>query len=199
MPTIKRKSDPCAIRLVQRYGGIFDRTYTDFAVEPHNIRLCLCMNGLAPHRQYGRMYSCWLVILTPYNLPPRMCMSSEYIFLTMVIPGFFNPKHLIDVYLEQLIEELQNLWHVGMMQDNAKNEIFTMRAALMWTVNDLPAYGMAFVWSTASVMGCSVCMDVTRAFYLQNGRKAWYFDCHRQFLPRTIRTVGTKTHSLRIE
>ncbi|KAL0329354.1 UNVERIFIED_CONTAM: hypothetical protein Sradi_4922100 [Sesamum radiatum] len=31
-------------------------------------------------------------------------------------------------------------------------------------------------------MGCPVCIDDTRAFHLQNGRKACYFDYHRQFL-----------------
>ncbi|KAL0445976.1 UNVERIFIED_CONTAM: hypothetical protein Slati_1725500 [Sesamum latifolium] len=58
-----------------------------------------------------------------------------------------------------------------------------MRAALMWIVNELPAYGMTFGWRSAGVMGCPVCMEDTRAFYLHNGRKACYFDCHRQFLP----------------
>ncbi|KAL0427913.1 UNVERIFIED_CONTAM: hypothetical protein Slati_2966100 [Sesamum latifolium] len=52
-------------------------------------------------------------------------------------------------------------------------------AALMWTVNDLPAYGMAFGWSTVGVIRCPVCMEDTRAFYMQNSRKACYFDCHR--------------------
>ena len=37
-------------------------------------------------------------------------------------------------------------------------------------------------WSTASIMGCPAYMKDTRAFYLQNGRKACYFDCHSQFL-----------------
>ncbi|KAL0439230.1 UNVERIFIED_CONTAM: hypothetical protein Slati_2406000 [Sesamum latifolium] len=31
--------------------------------------------------------------------------------------------------------------------------------------------------------GMSDFMDDTRAFHLQYGRKACYFDCHRQFLP----------------
>ncbi|KAL0405918.1 UNVERIFIED_CONTAM: hypothetical protein Slati_3905700 [Sesamum latifolium] len=57
-----------------------------------------------------------------------------------------------------------------------------MEAALMWTVNDLPAYGMASGWSTAGVMGCPICMDDIRAFHLPHGRKACYFNCHRQFL-----------------
>ncbi|KAL0434385.1 UNVERIFIED_CONTAM: hypothetical protein Slati_2772800 [Sesamum latifolium] len=32
-------------------------------------------------------------------------------------------------------------------------------------------------------MGCPICMEDTQAFRLQHGRKACYFDCHRQFLP----------------
>ncbi|KAL0440442.1 UNVERIFIED_CONTAM: hypothetical protein Slati_2527200 [Sesamum latifolium] len=102
----------------------------------------------------------------------------------MVIPSLSNPKRLIDVYLEPLIEELWNLWHVAILtRDSAKDETFTMCAALMWTVNGLSAYGMASRWSFVGIMGCSVCMKDTRAFYLQNGRKACYFDCHKQFLP----------------
>ncbi|KAL0344274.1 UNVERIFIED_CONTAM: hypothetical protein Sangu_1314800 [Sesamum angustifolium] len=66
--------------------------------------------------------------------------------------------------------------------DHATDRAFMMRAALMWTVNDVPAYGMVSGWSTTGVIGCSICMDDTRAFHLQHGRKVCYFDCHRQFL-----------------
>ncbi|KAL0361020.1 UNVERIFIED_CONTAM: hypothetical protein Sradi_3786500 [Sesamum radiatum] len=68
------------------------------------------------------------------------------------------------------------------MHDHTKNRALMMRAALMWTVNDLPAYGMAYGWSTAGIMGCPICMDDTRAFHLQNDRKACYFNCHKWFL-----------------
>ncbi|KAL0433743.1 UNVERIFIED_CONTAM: hypothetical protein Slati_2708600 [Sesamum latifolium] len=84
----------------------FDRTHPDFPAESRNVRLRLCTDGFAPHGQYDRTYSCWPIILTPYNFPPEMCMSSEYMFLTMVIRGPSNPKRLIDIYLEPLIEEL---------------------------------------------------------------------------------------------
>ncbi|KAK4394091.1 hypothetical protein Sango_1879900 [Sesamum angolense] len=71
--------------------------------------------------------------------------------------GPSNPKRLINVYLEPLIEELLQLWHVGVrMYDHARDRAFMMQAALMWTVNDLPAYGMASGWSTVGVMGCSI-------------------------------------------
>ncbi|KAL2237855.1 UNVERIFIED_CONTAM: hypothetical protein Sindi_0977200 [Sesamum indicum] len=106
----------------------FDWTYPDFTAEPHNVRLGLCTDEFAPHGQYSLSYSCWSVILTPYNLPSGMCMSSEYMILTMVILGPSNLKRLINVYLEPLIEELQNLRHVGVLtHDSVKNEIFPMR------------------------------------------------------------------------
>ncbi|KAL0358085.1 UNVERIFIED_CONTAM: hypothetical protein Scaly_1494200 [Sesamum calycinum] len=172
MPTTRLRRDPCVIRLMQRQRH-FDRTYPDFAAEPRIVRLGLRMDGFAPHGQYDRTYSFWPVILTPYNFPPRMCMSFEYTFLTMVILGPSNPKHLICVYLEALIEELPNLWHVGILKhDHAKNETFRMCTALMRTVNDLLAYEIASGWSTARVMGCPVYIEDTHAFYLQNGRKA---------------------------
>ncbi|KAL0438814.1 UNVERIFIED_CONTAM: hypothetical protein Slati_2364400 [Sesamum latifolium] len=162
----------------------FDRTHSNFAVEPRNVRLDLCTDGFAPHGQYDRTYFCWPIILTPYNLPLGMCISSENIFLTIVISGSSNSKRLIDVYLEPLIEELQNLWHVGvLMRDSTRDGPFVMRTALMWTVNDLPAYGMPSGWSFAGVMECPVCMEDTRSFYLQNGKNTCYFDCYRQFLP----------------
>ncbi|KAL0322437.1 UNVERIFIED_CONTAM: hypothetical protein Sangu_1863000 [Sesamum angustifolium] len=59
-----------------------------------------------------------------------------------------------------------------------------MQATLMWTVDNLPAYGMASGWSTARVTGCPVWMDDTRAFHLQHGRNTCYFDYHMQFLPK---------------
>ncbi|KAL0445904.1 UNVERIFIED_CONTAM: hypothetical protein Slati_1718300 [Sesamum latifolium] len=82
-------------------------------------------------------------------------------FRTMVIPDLSIPKHLIDIYLEPLIEELMQLWH---------------------TVNDQLANGMAFGRSTEGVMGCPIYMDDTWAFHLQHDKKAYYFDCHKQFL-----------------
>ncbi|KAL0324633.1 UNVERIFIED_CONTAM: hypothetical protein Scaly_2430400 [Sesamum calycinum] len=101
----------------------------------------------------------------------------------MVIPGLSNSKRLINVYLEPLIEELLQLWHVGVRTYNhTTNQAFMMRAALMWTVNDLFAYGMASGWGIEGAMSCLVCMDDTRAFHLQHSRKACYFNYYRQFL-----------------
>ncbi|KAL0284229.1 UNVERIFIED_CONTAM: hypothetical protein Sangu_2838100 [Sesamum angustifolium] len=80
---------------------------------PRNIWLGLCTDGFVLHGQYGRTYSRWLVIITPYNFSLGMCMSSEYIFMMMVIPDPSDPIRPIDVYLEPLIKKLLQLWHVG--------------------------------------------------------------------------------------
>ncbi|CAH9075324.1 unnamed protein product, partial [Cuscuta epithymum] len=162
-----------------------DNIYPDFASDPRNVRLGLCSDGFAAHGQYGASYSCWPVILTTYNLPPGMCMKSPYMFLSLIIPGPMCPKKKIDVYLQPLIDELKHLWDEGSITyDVAKNEMFSMRAILMWTISDFPAYGMLSGWSTAGVLGCPICMENSKAFHLKYGGKACYFDCHRQFLPR---------------
>ena len=121
----------------------FDRIYPDFGSEPRNVRLGLCADGFAPHGQFGKTYSCWPVVVTPYNLPPGMCMKSEYMYLTLICPGPKNPKKNIDIFLQPLIDELKQLWDEGLPTfDVVNREQFLMRAALMWTINDFPAYGM---------------------------------------------------------
>ncbi|XP_012838845.1 PREDICTED: uncharacterized protein LOC105959319 [Erythranthe guttata] len=162
----------------------FDTSYPSFAVEPRNVRLALSSDGFSPYGQKSHPYSCWPVIITPYNLPPGMCMTTPYMFLSLVIPGPKSPGKNIDVYLQPLVNELNELWEVGVeTYDSFNKQNFQMRAALMWTINDFPAYGMLSGWSTHGVSSCPLCMGRSKAFFLKEGKKPSYFDCHRQFLP----------------
>ena len=77
----------------------FNRTYPNFASDLRNIRLGLCANGFTPNNQFSKLYSCWLVVVTPYNLPLEMCMKDPRLFLTYIILSPNNPKAKIDVYL----------------------------------------------------------------------------------------------------
>ena len=52
----------------------FDNSHPSFSAESRNVRLGLCTDGFAPFGHSGKQYSCWPVIVTPYNLPPWMCM-----------------------------------------------------------------------------------------------------------------------------
>jgi hypothetical protein len=56
----------------------FDDCHPDFANESRNVRLGLCFDGFTPFIQaYASPYSCWPVIVVPYNLPPEMCMTKS--------------------------------------------------------------------------------------------------------------------------
>ncbi|KAK2444001.1 hypothetical protein QL285_015063 [Trifolium repens] len=162
----------------------FNAMHPDFAEDPRNVRLGLCSDGFTLYIQASATpYSCWPVIVTPYNLPPDMCMTKPYMFLSCIIPGPSNPTDGIDVYLQPLIDDLKRLWIGESTYDIAKKENFTMRAALMWTINDFPAYGMLSGWSTHGKLACPHCMEHTKSFNLKKGGKASWFDCHRRFLP----------------
>jgi len=163
----------------------FDNVYPDFAADPRHVRLGLCSDGFTPYVQASTSpYSCWPVFLTPYNLSPEMCVTKPYMFLTCLIPGPTNPTKKIDVYLQPLIDDLQLLWNEGVFTyDIFGKENFVMRACLMWTINDFPAYRMLSGWGTKGKLACPHCMEDTKAFTLRHGAKASWFDCHRRFLP----------------
>ncbi|KOM47545.1 hypothetical protein LR48_Vigan07g124900 [Vigna angularis] len=157
----------------------FNRKHPSFASEPRNVRLGLCSDGFTPYIQASASpYSCWPVIVTPYNIPPEMCMTKPYMFLSCIILGPSNPKSLIDVYLEPLVDDLKKLWNGVWTYDVSRKQNFLMRAILMWTTNDFPAYGMLSGWSTHGRLACPHCMEHTKSFQLSYGRKSSWFDCH---------------------
>ncbi|VFQ76380.1 unnamed protein product [Cuscuta campestris] len=47
----------------------FNLSNPTFASEVRNVRLGLCTDGFQPFGQSGSQYSCWPVMVTPYNLP----------------------------------------------------------------------------------------------------------------------------------
>lgn len=162
----------------------FNTGHPEFAREKRNVYLGLCTDGFSPFGMSGRQYSLWPVILTPYNLPPDMCMQREFLFLSILVPGPKHPKRSLDVFLQPLIEELKHLWYNGVESyDISSRKNFTMRAVLMWTISDYPAYGMLSGWTTHGRLSCPYCMNRTDAFQLKHGRKTSWFDCHRRFLP----------------
>ena len=113
-----------------------------------------------------------------------MCMRPEFMFLSMVIPGPSSPGRNIDVCLLPLIDELTQLWSSrALTYDISRKKNFVMRAALMWTINDFPAYGMVSGWSTHGKLVCPYCMENNKAFMLTNEGKAFFFYCHHRFLP----------------
>ncbi|XP_057452582.1 uncharacterized protein LOC130744411 [Lotus japonicus] len=161
----------------------FDKCHRDFADDSRNTRLGLASDGFNPFRSMSLSHSTWPVILIPYNFPPWWCMKAEYSILSLLIPGPQSPGKNIDVFLQPLIEELKILWDSGVeTYDSSLNQTFQMRAALLWTINDFPAYAMLSGWSTKGKLACPCCHYNTNSTYLRYSRKMCYMD-HRIFLP----------------
>ena len=57
----------------------------------------------------------WLVVMTAYNLPLRLCTKDPYKMLTLLIPDPNPPRKDIDVFLRPLMDELKELWNEGVV------------------------------------------------------------------------------------
>ncbi|CAL8083310.1 unnamed protein product [Prunus armeniaca] len=123
----------------------FDRTFPEFAADPRNVRLGLATDGFNPYGVPNQHHSTWPIFIFPYNLPPWKCMKKEYMMMTVLITE--DPGRSIDVYLRPLVDELKDLWTNDVrMYDKSTGKMFTLRAAVMWTVNDFPASAMVSGW-----------------------------------------------------
>jgi hypothetical protein len=87
----------------------FNNVHPHFSTELRNVHLGLCTDRFNPFGSFTAPYSCWLVILAIYNLPPGMCMRLEFMFLSTIIPVPSSPGRNIDVYLRLLIDKLTQL------------------------------------------------------------------------------------------
>lgn len=161
-----------------------DNTYPEFGSEARNVRLGLASDGFNPFGTMSLSHSTWPVIMSVYNLPPWLCMKQPYMMLSLLIPGLKSPSKDINVYLQPLVDELKSLWDEGLPTfDSFKKETFIMRAALLWTINDFPAYAMLSGWSTKGKKACPVCADGTDSERLPNGHKECYRG-HRRWLDK---------------
>ncbi|CAA7034547.1 unnamed protein product [Microthlaspi erraticum] len=167
--------------------------YPSFASEERNVRLGLSTDGFNPFNMKNSMYSCWPVLLVNYNLPPDLCMKKENIMLTLLISGPHQPGNSIDVYLEPLIEDLNHLWNNGeVTYDAFSKSTFTLKAMLLWTISDFPAYGNLAGCKVKGKMGCPLCGKNIDCMWLKFSRKHVYM-CHRKRLPPTHSFRGKKS------
>ncbi|XP_078166495.1 uncharacterized protein LOC144561406 [Carex rostrata] len=127
----------------------FERKYPEFAKEVRNVWMGITTDGFMPFNSSAAPYSCWPVLVFPYNLPPGMIMKEDTMFLALVIPGPKHPGRDIDILLEPLIDELNKLWKDGAKTwDVSRQENFNMHATLLWSINDYPAFEMLSGWGT---------------------------------------------------
>jgi len=95
-----------------------------------------------------------------------------------------GPKQLgndIDVFLEPLIDELVEMFQVGVKDvwDEYKQEHVTIKGILLVTITDLPGRGCLSREKTKGYIGCVECLDKTTAVFLNNNKKMAYMGHHR--------------------
>ncbi|KAA0047122.1 transposase [Cucumis melo var. makuwa] len=67
--------------------------------------------------------------------------------------------------------------------DAYQDQCFRLKAILLWTINDFPAYGNLCGCTVKGYHACPICGEKTSSIYLPKGRKMAYIG-HRKSLPR---------------
>ncbi|CAL2229362.1 unnamed protein product [Prunus armeniaca] len=94
--------------------------------------------------------------------------------LTLSISGPKQSGNDIDVYLEPLIDDLKSFWDgIRGLYDAHNGEYFTLRAALMWTINDFPTYGNLSGCVVKGYKACPICGDDTPSHRYMKGLKGY--------------------------
>lgn len=102
--------------------------------------------------------SIWPFVLIPYNLPPWMCKNHPNLILSMIIPGPRMVGNNMDIYLQPLVQELNELWCEGLETiDSSKNEMFRMWVSLMWTITGFFGLDILSGWNTHTCYACHSC------------------------------------------
>ena len=102
--------------------------------------------------------------------------------LSLLISSPTSPGNDIDVYLPSPVEELKELWDVGVETfDVSSKKSFQMHVALLWTINDFPAYGDISGWSIKGALACPPCNYDNQSCWLRYGRKFSHIG-HKWFL-----------------
>ncbi|KAL3701031.1 hypothetical protein R1sor_019053 [Riccia sorocarpa] len=86
-----------------------EQTWPEFRRDPRHLRFGLASDGVSPYGVKSSSHSTWPVVLTNYNVPPWLASKKGFLLLALIIPGPKKVKN-IDIYLEPLVEELQQLW-----------------------------------------------------------------------------------------
>lgn len=85
--------------------------WINFTAEARNVCLWFLMDKFNPFGNKNNYYNCWHVMIALFNLPVSIFMHVKGVYC--VIESHNSPWHDIDVYLQLLVDELNELWSIG--------------------------------------------------------------------------------------
>jgi len=133
------------------------------------------------------------VLLVNYNMAPNLCIKKENIMLTLLISGPQQPGNSIDIYLEPLVDDLLHFWTNGeLTYDAYSGNTFTLKAMLLWTISDFPAYENLVGCRVKGKIACPLCGKNTNSMWLSNCMKHVYMS-HLKGLSATHKYRWKKT------
>ncbi|KAL3679629.1 hypothetical protein R1sor_022585 [Riccia sorocarpa] len=172
-----------------------EHTWPEFATDPRHLRLGLASDGISPYGVKSSSHSTWPMVLTNYSVPPWLASKKGFLLLTLIIPGPKKVKNF-DVYLQPLVEELQQLWtgaddvYDGRTTRIGRDRWFTLKGIMLWTMHDYPGYTQISGFQTSGYAACSTCgpaLPVARSVHLSKQVYMQYFT----FLPLDHPLRGT--------
>ncbi|XP_039135718.1 uncharacterized protein LOC120273139 [Dioscorea cayenensis subsp. rotundata] len=160
-----------------------------------------------------RGYTCWffhgelvpsstsnldnIITMPPSTTQPTSTFHSSHGAMGELLRDAFNIRHDVHGGIEPNIGDVVNdeaevrgwgreskqLWVGVQTYDASRKQNFNLRAALMWTINDFPAYAILSGWSTKGKYACPCCAAETTSRWLSNGQKFCYMG-HRRWLAK---------------
>ncbi|KAL3676120.1 hypothetical protein R1sor_026068 [Riccia sorocarpa] len=156
----EHRSDDGVMRLVVDSPAVrhVEQTWPMFGRDPRHLRFGLASDGVSPYGVKSSSHSTWPVVLTNYNVPSWLASKKGFLLLSLIIPGPKKVKN-IDIYLEPLVEELQQLWtgvddvYDGRTERVGRDRWFTLKGVLLWTMHDYPGFAQVSGFQTSSLRG----------------------------------------------
>ncbi|XP_074277101.1 uncharacterized protein LOC141600753 [Silene latifolia] len=109
-------------------------------------------------------------------------MKRKYLMLSLLISGPKEPGNDIDVYLAPLLHDLKTLWDEGIeVFDAYQKSFFNLKAMLLCTISDFPAYGNLCGHTVHGKEACPLCAEDVDSSYLRFSRKQAFLG-YRKFL-----------------
>lgn len=129
--------------------------WINFTTEARNVCLWVLMDRFNPFGNKNNYYNCWPVMIVLFNLPVSIFMHVKGVYC--VIESRNSPWHDIDIYLQLLVDELNELWPTGAIKYYSYSKgRFSMKAILFCDINDFLWYGHLLGCKTTSKYGCTL-------------------------------------------